>query len=100
MKNGKNALGVDCFVNYFILDLQAYRETARLGGWVDLYTHPIYSNSSEEFVVRAPILDGTNGHYRHLMRVRYGSSAIQQPLTHGQFDVATVHGWHRASGYV
>ena len=69
-------------------------------GWVDLYTHPIYSERSEEFVVRAPILDGQNGHYRHLMKVKYGSSAIQQPLTHGQFDVAQVHGWDMTSGYL
>ena len=82
--------------------LQTYRETARTGGWVDLYTHPIYnpSGNKEEFIVRAPILDGSHGHYRHLMRVRFGSSAIQQPLTHGRFDVAAMHGWDRETGYV
>ena len=68
---------------------------------MDLYTHPAYSPSNdEEFIVRAPILDGSNGHFRHLMRVRYGSSAIQHPLTHGRFDVAKVHGWDKTTGYV
>ena len=60
--------------------LKVYRETARNKGWVDLYTPPLYAPSSnailnrdqviaEEFVVRAPILDGKNGYYRHLMKV-------------------------------
>ena len=60
--------------------LKAYRETARHGGWADLYTPPLYNPSStggsdrgvdtlEEFVIRAPILDGKNGYYRHLMKV-------------------------------
>ena len=64
---------------------KVYRETARNKGWVDLYTPPLYRSSSntvntwngkmtiegtaEEFIIRAPILDGKNGYYRHLMKV-------------------------------
>ena len=60
--------------------LKVYRETARYGGWVDLYTPPLYTpkpndildkgeGTAEEFIIRAPILDGKNGYYRHLMKV-------------------------------
>ena len=59
--------------------LKTYRETAR-GGWVGLYTPPLYTPNTyktldegdqtiEEFIIRAPILDGKNGYYRHLMKV-------------------------------
>ena len=57
---------------------QVYRETARNKGWVDLYTPPLYApdngenkddGTSEEFIIRAPLLDGKNGYYRHIMRV-------------------------------
>ena len=70
---------------FTFLFLKVYRETARNKGWVDLYTPPLYRSSSnivntwngkvtiegtaEEFIIRAPILDGKNGYYRHLMKV-------------------------------
>ena len=73
------------YVHIFIFSKKVYRETARNKGWVDLYTPPLYRSSSntvntwngkmtiegtaEEFIIRAPILDGKNGYYRHLMKV-------------------------------
>ena len=35
-----------------------------------------------------------------LLKVRFGNSAIQKPLTHGRFDVTKVHGWNENDGYV
>jgi len=41
----------------------------------------LYNKQAEEFLVRAPIMDGDHGHFRHILKVRFGDSAIQQPLT-------------------
>ena len=70
------------FLVWRIFSFQVYRETARNKGWVDLYTAPLYapgSNNgenkddepSEEFIIRAPLLDGENGYYRHIMKVSW-----------------------------
>ena len=52
--------------------LQKYRETTKLtGGWVDTIT-PLYhpDAAKKEFLVLAPVLDGSHGHFRHIMRVQ------------------------------
>ena len=41
----------------------------RSAGWVDLYSPPVYNPLAEEFLVRAPILDGDYGHFRHILKV-------------------------------
>jgi hypothetical protein len=72
-----------------------YRETARLGGWVDNITPLYHPDGLGEFLVIAPVLDGRHGHFRHIMRVQFGGYSIQQPITHGRFDVKKVHGWDK-----
>ena len=71
-----------------------YRETVERG-WVDLYDVPIYHpDGKEEFLVRAPILDGVRGHFKHIMKVHFGKkSRLEQPVTHGAFEVKNIHGW-------
>ena len=60
----------------------------------------IYSKTSNEFLVRAPVLDGKNGDFRHVMRVQYGESSIQTPLTYGHFDVTVIYGWDQQNNYM
>ena len=51
---------------------QKYRETTKLaGGWVDSIS-PLYHPDADrkEFLVLAPVLDGSHGHFRHIMRVQ------------------------------
>ena len=51
---------------------QKYRETTKLtGGWVDAIA-PLYHPDADrsEFLVLAPVLDGSHGHFRHIMRVQ------------------------------
>ena len=48
----------------------------------------------------APLLDGDNGLYRHIMRVNFGTSNIQVPVTHGKYEVAVIHGWDKQSKFM
>jgi hypothetical protein len=60
----------------------------------------VYNPIAEEFLVRAPIMDGDFGHFRHILKVRFGDSAIQQPLTQGRYDVSRLLGWDFKNGNV
>ena len=51
-------------------------------------------------LVLAPMMDGNNGLYRHIMRVNFGSSNIQIPVTHGSFEVSKIHGWDKEGKYM
>ena len=56
---------------------------------------PLYHpDGLPEFLVVAPVLDGSQGHFRHVMRVQYGRFGLQQPVTHGKADVQEVFGWN------
>ena len=78
-----------------------YRETTDRG-WVDLYEPPLYHpDGKEEFLVLAPILDGDAGHFRHVMKVHFGkTSRLEQPLTHGAFEVKKIHGWDKTRNFM
>ena len=80
-------------INFSVSPLQTYRESADVHGWTDLYQTPAYHPFRDEMLVIAPILDGNNGAFRNVMRVRFGSSNIQNPVVQGRFDVEAVHGW-------
>jgi hypothetical protein len=68
---------------------------------VNLYDLPTYHPGGEkEFLVIAPILDGDHGSYRHVMKVDYGKSHLQQPLTQGTFEVKEIHGWDKSRQFM
>ena len=77
-----------------------YRESVSKG-WVNLYSLPSYHpDGKKEFLVMAPLLDGDHGYYRHVMKVDYGHSHLQQPLTHGTYEVKQVHGWDQSRDFM
>lgn len=76
------------------LYFQAYRESVRVMGWVRPRL-PIYhpDQSKKYFLVLAPNLNSNEQQYRHILRVKYGSSNLQQSITYGNFEVEKIHGW-------
>ena len=69
----QNLVAVFTFVSLDML--QKYRETTKLtGGWVDgispLYRPDAGAEGRGEFLVLAPVLDGSHGNFRHIMRVQ------------------------------
>ncbi len=57
-------------------NFQTFRESVRDRGWTELKRPPSYhlddsnkNNNKGEFLVLAPMMDGDNGLYRHIMRV-------------------------------
>ena len=77
-----------------------YRETAQEKGWVNLYEAPSYHPTRPEFLIRAPIDVGAQGEYRHILRVLYGQSNIQEPVTRGTFEVTGLYGWDSSGMYM
>lgn len=70
-------------------------------GWVDNVPFPVFSSrpDSKNFLSIAPIRDGENGFFDHLIHVD-ATYKRSHPITHGSQDVLQIHVWDEDSKFV
>ncbi|CAL4066477.1 unnamed protein product, partial [Meganyctiphanes norvegica] len=68
-------------------------------GWVDIYEAPIFSNDGQDYLVRLPVRDGSEGYYKHVNLVSLRLRRIM-PITHGAFEVTEILGWDQVNNYI
>ncbi|CAG7825988.1 unnamed protein product, partial [Allacma fusca] len=63
-------------------------------GWVDRIPFPIFTSNpnSLNFITIAPIRDGENGFFDHLVFVDTLNKR-SHPITHGSMDVIKINAW-------
>ncbi|OXA63602.1 Inactive dipeptidyl peptidase 10 [Folsomia candida] len=73
---------------------EVYRITAEKRGWVETVQLPIFTKNvnSKNFIAIAPIRDGENGFFDHLIFVDTLNQR-SHPVTFGNFDVVKINAW-------
>lgn len=73
---------------------QVYRVTSEKRGWVENIPFPVFSarDSSKHFITIAPVRDGSNGFFDHLVLVDM-INRRSHPITFGSYDVIKVNAW-------
>jgi hypothetical protein len=74
--------------------VQEYRIASERRGWVDNIPFPAFTTKPNQrnFITIAPIRDGENGFFDHLVLVdtTYKRS---HPITHGSYNVIKINAW-------